>query len=159
MAFPGTSPSPGPPLAGLVQQAQVALDADYVVTDLGKFVQAHEDSFLLALGGSGRSQHALPGGDILGHRRPTAHNGAIADMNMIGDTHLPGDDDVVAGAARARDANLANQKIMATDPAVMANLDEVIDLGSRADARRLKRAAVDGRARTNLDILPNFDVP
>src|SRR5207244_685152 len=66
--------------------------------------------------------------------------------------HLARDHHEISGAARARHAELAHENIVPAHPAVMAHLDEVIDLGPRADGGRAKGAAVDGGARADFHV-------
>src|SRR5262249_7835762 len=86
------------------------------------------------------------------------NDGAIADVNMIGDADLAGDDHVVAGCGGAADADLADEDVMFAEVTVVPDLHEVVELGPLADTRCLKSAAVDGGASTDLDIIAQDDV-
>src|SRR5258708_2412729 len=77
-------------------------------------------------------------------------------MHMIGHADLPGNNDVVARAARSRDAHLAGNQVMLADSAIMADLHQVVDFGSQPNARRLEGPPIDGRAGPDLDIILNF---
>ena len=50
------------------------------------------------------------------------------------------------------------KQVVPADLAVVADLHQVVDLGPRADARRLEGAAVDRRAGADLDVVADLDV-
>src|SRR5947209_3655248 len=78
---------------------------------------------------------------------------------MINDAGLAAHGNVVPDGARAGDANLGGKYVVLADFAVVGDLDEVVDLGAVADRGRLKRAAVDGAPRADLDVVADHDVP
>jgi hypothetical protein len=47
---------------------------------------------------------------------------------------------------------------MPSDLAIVADLNQVVDFGAVADARRFKRTAINSRARANFNIIPDFNM-
>src|SRR5262249_45576682 len=101
---------------------------------------------------------ALTGRDVFGHAGLGADHRAAADVYVIGDAHLARKNHMIAGAAGAGNPHLADEEVVATDLAVVADLHQVIDLGPRADARGLEGAAVDGGASADLDVVADLHV-
>ena len=99
----------------------------------GSLSRRHEDALLFALRRGWGAEHALAGGHVLGHAGLGADDGPVADVDVIDDADLAGDHDVIARAARAGDAHLADEQVVPADPAVVADLHEVVDLGAFAD--------------------------
>ena len=141
-----------------VGKAQVLFDSLYVFTDLGDSLQRHEDAFLLALGSGGGAEHALTGGYILGNSGLGADNGPVANVHMIDDAGLTGEHDVVAGRARARDADLADEQIVPANAAIVSDLYEVVDLRPVSDPRGLKRSTVNRRASADFHVVAKFNM-
>src|SRR5438093_3598192 len=79
-------------------------------------------------------------------------------MDVIGNADLTGDDHIISRSARAGNPHLADEEIVPADLAVVADLNQVVDLGTGADACGLEGAAVDGRAGADLDIVADFDM-
>jgi len=90
--------------------------------------------------------------------RASAEKGAVTDVDMVRNAHLPGDHHVVSGGARAGDADLADDHVVSAKAAVVANLNEVIDFCADADARGSECPAIDGRAGADLDVIADIDV-
>ena len=79
-------------------------------------------------------------------------------MDVIGDSRLPRNYDVVTGRAGTRDAHLTDQEVMLADLNIVGDLDEIVDFGAVANAGRLESAAVDGGASAHLHVIADFDV-
>src|SRR4051812_34050734 len=65
--------------------------------------------------------------------------------------------DEVLENGRARDADLGNQHAVTTDNDVVSNLDLIVDLRSFPNDRVAIGAAIDGRERSDLDIVLDDD--
>src|ERR1700722_2303963 len=72
---------------------------------------------------------------------------------MASDTHLPRQDTSIAHPGSAGQSNLAAKHSVFADFAGVANLDEVVDLGSTADARLADGGAVHNALGLNLNIV------
>jgi hypothetical protein len=96
--------------------------------------------------------------DILGHACLTADHDTISDMDMTHDADLTRENHIVPGAAGPGDADLANYQVVASDFAIVADLDQVIDFCPGADLCRLKRASVNRRSSADFDIVLDFNV-
>src|SRR5262249_14459724 len=107
----------------LLQQADVAAQP-------GQVLQAEQDALRLALRAGGGAEHALTGADVAEQPRAGAEDGAVADVDVVGDAHLARHHHVVAGAAAAGDADLADQQVVPADLAVVADHHQVVDLGA-----------------------------
>src|SRR5579885_3036944 len=126
-------------------QPELLLDAAEVAAHLRQLFEAHQYALLVALRRGRGAEHALAGRDVLRDARLGADHHAVADADVIRQAGLAGDDDEIARGARAGDADLADHQVVTADLAVVADLNQVVDLRARADARRPERAAVDGR--------------
>src|SRR5208337_2262142 len=62
----------------------------------------------------------------------TAENNAGADVDVIADADLPGDDRAIAHAAGTGDAGEGDEDDIFADVAVVADVHEVVNLGSPA---------------------------
>src|SRR5262249_55039355 len=76
---------------------------------------------------------------------------AGADREMIGYSDLPAQHSVVSDLDAAGNSGLGDDEAMATDRAIVADLDQIIDLGALADDCIATRAAVDRRVGADLD--------
>src|SRR5207237_452181 len=130
-----------------------------VAADLRQLFQGHEDALLFPLRRGRRTEHALAYRYFLGDPRLPSDDGPFSDSDMVDDTGLSGNDDVIAGTAGAGDAHLAHEQVVLADLAVMGDHHEIIDLGPLADARGLEGAAVNGCAGTDLDVGADLDIP
>ena len=67
----------------------------------------------------------------------------VADLGVVLDPGLAGHDDVVAGLAAPGDPDLPAEQVVAADVVVVADHDEIVDLGPLADPGGLERGSVD----------------
>src|SRR5260370_821837 len=74
---------------------------------------------------------------------------------MIANADLPRDYRAFTYGAGTGDAGQCDQDDVFTDIAVMADVDEVVDLGAAANAGFAESAAVDGGVRTDLHLVFN----
>src|SRR6185312_1307858 len=75
----------------------------------------------------------------------------IADPDLAADNHIVFNDDAAGKSCLGRDDNVA------ADPAVMANVDHIVELGSFADHRGAERGAIDAGVGSYLDIVVDFN--
>ena len=129
-----------------------------VLSDFGDFFESHQDSLLFPFRRCGGAQHAQASRDILGDASLRSDDCSVADMNVIDDSGLAGNHDIVARSARTGDADLAHEKVVAANSTIVADLYQVVDFRAFADPGGLERAAIDGRAGTYLDVVANLDV-
>src|SRR5216117_2455290 len=89
--------------------------------------------------------------------QPRLHEDArpAPDGEMIRDPYLTGDDHVVLHLAALRDAGLRHDEAARTDPHVVRDVDQVVDLCARSDHGIIHAAAVDARVRADLDVIPD----
>src|SRR5580700_2782373 len=78
---------------------------------------------------------------------------AWADGHMIGKAHLAAQDGEIADGGTAPDAHLGHQHHVAAHLSIVADLDQIIDLGAFADHGITQGAAVDGVGGADLDII------
>ena len=116
-----------------------------------------EDSALFADRDGGRAEHVLTVRNIAMHPRLGTDDDAVADLRVVLDPRLPGHDHVIAGRAASRDADLPAQEVVAADLVVMADHDQIIDLGTLTDASRLERRAIDRAVRADLDVVLDLE--
>src|SRR5476651_1292799 len=78
---------------------------------------------------------------------------------MIGQTGLTGNHDEVPRLTRTGNANLADHQIVTANLAVVANLHQIVDLGSFTHSRGVERASVNGRSGPDFYIIADFHIP
>src|SRR6476620_5275254 len=66
---------------------------------------------------------------------------------------LPGDYNTIADARGTGDADLRHDQAQAADANVVADLNEIVNLGPGANDGVIEAAAIDGRVRADLDVL------
>src|SRR6266850_4452266 len=88
------------------------------------------------------------------HRR---NLGAVADLEMVVDTHLGAQRDVVTDRQAAREPDLGCEQAVPADSHIVADLDLIVDFGALADHGIAEAAAVDGGAGADLDIVLDQD--
>src|SRR4051794_21380731 len=79
-------------------------------------------------------------------------------MHVVAQSGLAAHHHVVTRRSAAGDADLSADQIVPTDSAVVSDLHLVIDLRSVADRSSAVRAAIDRRASTDLDVIPDSHV-
>src|SRR5205807_3592245 len=89
--------------------------------------------------------------DVPDHPSLHRHACPAPDRHMVGEARLARQEHVVLHVRTARDARLAGDETAGADPAVVADLHEVVDLRPRADHGVVHAAAVDGGTRPGLD--------
>ncbi len=85
--------------------------------------------------------HSFFDAGVLSEANLAAEHNIFLDDDAAGKTGLRGDHDILS------------------DLAVVADVDQVVDLGAASDARDFKGAAVNGRVRANLDVIADFEAP
>src|SRR5690242_11381006 len=108
---------------------------------------------------SRRAEHRLALADIAHHAGLSADLRAVADRQMAGESRLPSDHHIIAKPGAARNAHLRDDNAAAADLHVVPDLHEIINHSARADDRIRPRAAIDGRVRTDLDIVADDYAP
>src|SRR5262249_58785233 len=86
-----------------------------------------------------------------------AEPGTVADRQVVGEAALACRDDAAAEPARAGDADLGDDDRVLPDVHVVADLDEVVDLGPAANDRPAEHGAVDRRVGTDVHIVLDHD--
>ena len=90
---------------------------------------------------------------------PGRNSRVRADLDVVGNSCLSADHDVVANFRAARDADLSCQHAMTTDADIVGNLHEIIDLGAAADESISEGSPIDGRIAPDLDLIFDDHVP
>src|SRR5262249_39443236 len=145
-------------LFAFIVHSEMLLDFPQIAAHLREFFQRHQNALLLAFRRRRSSEQALARRHVFGNPGFGANGDPVTNMNVTHNAYLAGDHHIVASAAGAGNAHLADQQIVSADPAVVSDLHEIIDLRSFADPRGLERAAVDGRAGADLHVVADLDV-
>src|ERR1700761_4332105 len=82
-----------------------------------------------------------------------AQDSVRADLHVFRDAHLPTNDGAVTDSAATRNAGLCGDHHIAPDRDIVADVDEIIELGAAANARLFERTAIDGGIRADFDIV------
>src|SRR5262249_43729079 len=139
------------------EQSDLRRELAELAVDLGQASDHLEDAPLLADRDGGRAEHLMPIGDIAMHTGLGPDDDPIADPCVVLDSGLTGHDHVVARLAAPGDPDLAAEQIVPADLVVVADHDQVVDLGPLADPRGLERGAVDRAVRADLDIVTDLE--
>src|SRR5690606_4177711 len=91
----------------------------------------------------------------LGYPCPAIDDGSGADGEVPAGTGAAPEQDAVLQNRRSRKAGLRGDQAVASNPAVVADLHEVVDLAAFADHRIAQGPAVDGRIGADLDAILN----
>ena len=83
----------------------------------------------------------------------------LPDSDVTVDSDLAGEHDRVFDGGAPGDPNLGGEQYVPPDTNAVSNLDEVIDLRSRADPGFSDGGSIDGHVRANLDIRLEYDPP
>src|SRR5262249_40495205 len=94
-------------------------------------------------------------GDVSHNRSSCRQHHSLADPPMIGDADACGQHDEILDGDAARNPALRHHDAVPADGGIVADLDEVVDLGSLPDHGIAERTAIDGGAGTDLDIVLN----
>ncbi len=78
---------------------------------------------------------------------------AISDHQMIRDPHMAGENDVVADSRTAGDTDAGHDQASLTDPDVMPDLHQVVQLGAAADNCVVDAAPIDAGIRPYFDFV------
>src|SRR6185437_14711754 len=74
------------------------------------------------------------------------------DREVTADAHLAADHAAAPDARAARDADTSRKSAVGTDPHVVRDHDQIVELHSLLDHRILDRAAIDGGVGADLDV-------
>ena len=77
---------------------------------------------------------------------------AFADREMTSEPRLAGENAAILDPNRARDSHLRHQQTEPSDPHVVSDMHEVVDLRSSTDDGVVDASAIDRRVRADLDI-------
>src|SRR5215467_5469812 len=98
-------------------------------------------------GPTGASRH------VAHHTSLGAEHRACSDRQVVGNADLATQDDTILDCAAARNADLGNQQAVTPDRDVVADLDEIVDLGSLPDHSVADRPTVDCGIGADLDVV------
>ena len=86
------------------------------------------------------------------------HHDLVADLGVVLDPGLAGHHDVVAGLAAPGDPHLPAEQVVAADLVVVADHDQIVDLGPFADPGGLEGRAVDRAVRADFHVVADLDL-
>ncbi len=112
---------------------------------------------LLADGNRRRAEDVLTVWNVAVNAGLGTDDHAVADVCVVLDTCLAGHDDVIAGLAASGDADLAAQQVVWADLVIVADHNQVIDLGPFADPRGLEGCTVDRAIRADFDVVVDLE--
>src|SRR6185437_3969059 len=108
--------------------------------------------------GSGTKTFIRDGFTIKYSRLP-AQNHAISNMDMIPNAHLSRQHRAFTNRARPRNPCESHQDHVLAYIAVVAYVDKIVDLRSAPDPRLLQCSTIDGRIRSDLDVVLDDEGP
>src|SRR5262249_33530324 len=99
------------------------------------------------------------GRHIAPHDADRCDLGALADGHVIGHANACAQDDEVLQRGTPGNPGLSNEHTVPSNHHIVANLNEIVDLGTLADHGVADRPAVDGGTGADLDVVLNDDAP
>ena len=93
------------------------------------------------------------GRNITKNARLRSQPSPLSDGVMPRDANLAEEHGTILDAHRPRDANLRHDEAHFANPHVVRDLDQIVDLRSGANDRVIDAAAIDGRVRTDFDVV------
>ena len=96
-------------------------------------------------------------GDVLRNPRLRTDGRALADLDMIDDSNLPGESYILAQLRAARDTSLRRDHRILPNLNVMRDLHQIVDFRAAANHRAAQRRAVDGGVGADLHIVLDDD--
>src|SRR5262249_54502707 len=106
-----------------------------------------------------KPQPLLAGRHVRDHPALGTDHGALADFQMVGNSHLAAKNDVVAASDASGQAALGDDNAVAADRDVVSDLDEIVDLRPLADYGVAATPSVDRRAGADLNAVLNDHAP
>src|SRR5581483_323176 len=82
---------------------------------------------------------------------------AVSDRDVIYHADLPGQDHAVAEGGAACNAHLRDQQAGTAHAHVMADMDQIVQLGAGADNRRARLGAINAAVGADLDVVADLD--
>jgi len=82
-------------------------------------------------------------------------DGSFFNANMVSDSDLPGDNAIALNDRASADSRLGGDHNVAANLDVVSDVDKVVELYAIADDSGIEGSAVDGRIRSNLNIVTN----
>ena len=82
-----------------------------------------------------------------------AQQDAFSNVGMLPDAHLSPQNDIVFHHNASRETCLGCNHHILTDPAVVPDVYQIVDLGAAPDMRDLKRPSVNGGVGPDLDVI------
>jgi len=107
----------------------------------------------LAVGCGRNAQHDFLVLYVAHHAGLRADHGLRAQLEMVGNAGLGGDDHVIPQLDAARKSHLPHDQAVPAHDDVVRDMHEVVNFRARADDGRTKRRAVNGGVRPNLHIV------
>ena len=89
----------------------------------------------------------------------SAEHHSFFDVGTLSEADLAAEHNIFLDDDAAGKTGLRGDHDVLSDLAIVADVDQVVDLGAASDARDFKGAAVDGRVRANLDVIADFEAP
>src|SRR5262249_58003253 len=85
-------------------------------------------------------------------------DGLISELEMVGDSGLGCDDDVIPQLGAAAKADLAHNEAVAPDDDVVGDVNQIVYLCALGDDRVAEGAAIDGGIGADLDVIADDDI-
>ena len=145
--------------SGFLQRLKLFLELSNLDYQVRKPAQGGLLAKALPVREGGCSADDRLGGDIVGNAAAGGEHRSVPDLHVIANGTLAPYHDARAKANAARQPRLANDDAVRANLSVVTDLNEVIDLGSMADAGGAELGAVDADARADLDIVFDDTVP
>src|SRR2546425_5743212 len=101
----------------------------------------------------GAAEQSCPRFHVGVHPRLRLDDGALTYRDVIGDADLPGQDHTPLEPGRAGNSDLGHDDAMLADLHVVADLDEIVDLGAAPDHRLPQHRTIDGRVGADLHVV------
>ena len=130
----------------------------HAVKQLGQLLDGNNLALGLTVRGGGDAKDAAFIFDITHNAGLGSDHGLIANFQMVRNSRLRGDHDVITELGAAGETDLSHDQTMTANRDIVGDMDEVIDFCTLTNDGGAEGAAIDGRVRANLDVVVDDDV-
>ena len=121
--------------------------------DLRQSGNSRRGTQMVAMGSGWIPRPGLTGGNVANHTGTAGEIRPRADCHMSPDASLPTDLNTVADPCGARHRGLCREEASPTDPYVVRDMHEVVELGAGADDRVVHTPPVDAAVRPHFNVV------
>jgi hypothetical protein len=124
-----------------------------LIDDGGQSVHGRLGSQKLPMGTRWMAAERRARRDVAEDRAFGRDSGAVAYDQMVGDSHVPGQDHIIPDPGASCDADAGHDEASLTDVHIVSHVDQIIDLGTAPDDGVVDAPSVDTRMGPHLHFI------